>query len=363
MAVDIGYIVGGVSLLAFGSYVVCSVVLFRFPHLLHKKKEPKFRAVHISHRGGAADKIENTMEAFKNAVAAGTNMLELDCHLSLDQQVVVAHDDVLTRTCGCEGRITQTNYKDLPPLTKEVTVDFFPSMKGTGTDRRMPLLDEVFEAFPHIPMNIDIKDDDDALIEKVDALIKKYDREAITVWGNVKDRVCQKLYKVNPRVPLFFSGLRVLHLVLLFWTGLLPFVSIKESFLEILAPALVLESERLFQRKFGWFIRLVVWAGDKLLIRPSLFRHLERRGIQTFMWVLNTDLDFEKAFKSGASGVMTDRPHLLRAWLDNKAQPPGSPSFGDYQSAGVSSPESATTITTATSPEPQGGEDSRALIK
>ena len=40
-------------------------------------------------------------------------------------------------------------------------------MKGTGADRRMPLLEEVFEAFPHIPMNVDIKDDDDMLIEKV----------------------------------------------------------------------------------------------------------------------------------------------------------------------------------------------------
>ncbi|RUS85879.1 hypothetical protein EGW08_006363 [Elysia chlorotica] len=360
MTVSVGYIVGGVSFLAFGSYVVISVVLFKFPHLMHKKKQPKFRAVHISHRGGAADRLENTMEAFKNAVAAGTDMLELDCHLSLDQQVVVAHDDAFTRTCGCEGRITQTNYKDLPPLMKEVTVDFFPSMKGTGADRRMPLLEEVFEAFPHIPINVDIKDDDDMLIEKVDALIRKYDREEITVWGNVKDRVCQKLYKVNPRVPLLFSGLRVLHLVLLFWTGLLPFVSIKESFLEVLAPVLVLDSERLFQRRFGCFIRGLVWAGDKLLIRPALIRHLERRGIQTFLWVLNTDHDFEVAFKTGAAGVMTDRPELLRAWLD-RSKASGVRS-GDCLLVGMSSPE--LTVTGTTSPGPlDGGEDSSALIR
>ena len=52
MAVPVGYIVGGVSLFAFGSYVIASVVLFKFPHLIHKRKESKFRAVHISHRGG-----------------------------------------------------------------------------------------------------------------------------------------------------------------------------------------------------------------------------------------------------------------------------------------------------------------------
>ena len=39
---------------------------------------------------------------------------------------------------------------------------------GTGCqDRKFPLLREVFEAFPKIPINIDIKVDDDELIEKV----------------------------------------------------------------------------------------------------------------------------------------------------------------------------------------------------
>jgi len=39
-------------------------------------------------------------------------------------------------------------------------------LKG-GEDRRIPLLREVFEAFHDIPINIDIKIDDDELIDKV----------------------------------------------------------------------------------------------------------------------------------------------------------------------------------------------------
>lgn len=39
---------------------------------------------------------------------------------------------------------------------------------GTGcTDRKFPLLKEVFKEFPKTPINIDIKVDDDELIEKV----------------------------------------------------------------------------------------------------------------------------------------------------------------------------------------------------
>lgn len=63
-------------------------------------------------------------------------------------------------------------------------------------DRQFALLQEVFEAFPHIPVNIDIKINDDRLIAKVSDLIKKYNREEYTVWGNFSDEVTQKCYKM-----------------------------------------------------------------------------------------------------------------------------------------------------------------------
>lgn len=62
-------------------------------------------------------------------------------------------------------------------------------------DRRFALLRDVFEAFPTIPINIDIKINDDQLISKVSDLIKQYNREEYTVWGNFSDEVTQKCYK------------------------------------------------------------------------------------------------------------------------------------------------------------------------
>lgn len=71
-------------------------------------------------------------------------------------------------------------------------------------DRRFALLREVFEAFPTIPINIDIKVNDDRLISKVSDLIKQYNREEYTVWGNFSDEVTQKCYKmVCKSVELF----------------------------------------------------------------------------------------------------------------------------------------------------------------
>ncbi|CAG5125819.1 unnamed protein product [Candidula unifasciata] len=312
-----------VLLAVIGGYIITSLILLKYPNLIHKKKHLKFRAKHISHRGGAAERLENTMEAFAYAEKVGTDMFELDCHLTKDLQVVVSHDDHLRRTCGSQVQISQTLYKDLPKLQDGIKVDFYQTLRGRGEDRRIPLLKEVFDEFPHMPINIDIKVDDDLLIQQVNDLVKQYNREEITAWGSRSDVVCQKLYRLNPRVPLFFSMRRVIHLMLLFWTGLLPFISIKESLLEIIMPGILLSSEGMFEVPVSSKARFIFWLLDKLLMRPALIKHLDKRGIQTYLWVLNREEDFERAFKLGAAGVMTDRILLLKDYLDKTGQQRG----------------------------------------
>ncbi|KAK0068715.1 lysophospholipase D GDPD1 isoform X2, partial [Biomphalaria pfeifferi] len=125
-----------------------------------------FRAKHISHRGGAAERIENTMEAFRNAKAVGTDMLELDCQLTKDGHVVVSHDDNLSRICNSQLCISETEYQHLPLLKEKVKVDFYQKMFGEGKDHRIPLLEDVFREFPDLAINIDIKVNNDILMKK-----------------------------------------------------------------------------------------------------------------------------------------------------------------------------------------------------
>lgn len=60
------------------------------------------RVLNIAHRGARAFAPENTLEAFAKAKTFGCEMIELDVHLSKDNEIIVHHDDQLTRCSDVE---------------------------------------------------------------------------------------------------------------------------------------------------------------------------------------------------------------------------------------------------------------------
>ena len=52
----------------------------------------------IAHRGASSYAPENTMAAFDLAIQMGASHLELDVHLTLDDSLVVIHDDTTSWT-------------------------------------------------------------------------------------------------------------------------------------------------------------------------------------------------------------------------------------------------------------------------
>ena len=92
-----------------------------------------------AHRGGAALWPENSLLAFRNAMALGSDLLEFDVHLTRDGGVAVIHDATVERTTDATGAVASMTVADLRRLRLK-------GPEGTLTSEHVPTLDDVLEA-------------------------------------------------------------------------------------------------------------------------------------------------------------------------------------------------------------------------
>ncbi|MCD7839927.1 MAG: glycerophosphodiester phosphodiesterase, partial [Erysipelotrichaceae bacterium] len=67
----------------------------------------------LAHRGYSAYYPENTMEAFIQAYNKGFDGIETDVHMTLDGQLVLIHDEDISRTSNGSGYIKDMTLKQL----------------------------------------------------------------------------------------------------------------------------------------------------------------------------------------------------------------------------------------------------------
>jgi glycerophosphoryl diester phosphodiesterase len=140
------------------------------------------RVLNIAHQGGEDEFPSNTLYAFKRAVRAGADMLELDVGVTRDGAVVVSHDTTLGRTTNGSGTIASRTLAQIRRLDgaywfarggddayRHDRARNAYKLRGVATGRRkpprgftrrdfrVPTLREVMAAFPHTPINIEIK--------------------------------------------------------------------------------------------------------------------------------------------------------------------------------------------------------------
>jgi glycerophosphoryl diester phosphodiesterase len=69
-----------------------------------------------AHRGGMDTHPENTIPAFKNAIAAGVQMIEFDIQFSKDSALVIMHDGTVDRTTNGSGEVASFTLSQLKQL-------------------------------------------------------------------------------------------------------------------------------------------------------------------------------------------------------------------------------------------------------
>ena len=140
-----------VRTMAYIGGIVTGFYLFASAPGIHKKtKWQHLTGWDYAHRGLYDNEHgipENSMAAFRRAVGICYG-IELDVHLTADNQLVVFHDDTLTRMCGMNKKISSFLYSDLMQL------------RLLGTEEGIPLFKDVLELIDgKVPLIIELKVD------------------------------------------------------------------------------------------------------------------------------------------------------------------------------------------------------------
>src|SRR6266542_5407411 len=109
------------------------------------------RPLVLGHRGASAEAPENTLASFRLALAQGADGVELDVRRCATGEVVVVHDEDLSRVGGAPLRVADS------PLGALRAVDLGAWAGERFRGERIPLLAEVLEALPAAIVNVELK--------------------------------------------------------------------------------------------------------------------------------------------------------------------------------------------------------------
>jgi len=246
----------------------------RHPYLQHAGP------IAFAHRGGHDVAPENTMASFRHAMSLGYRYLETDAHRTVDGVLVSFHDPDLDRTCGIDANIVEMTAAEVA----EARV-----LDARGDGHRIPLMTELFEAFPDARFNIDAKSDE--AIEPLADLIKRFD---------AVDRVCLASFKLS----------RLKRLRSLLGPKLLTNMSPSE-----------VSSLRTVGRLRGDAPRAAQvpprMRGIEV-VNARFVANAHRLGVPVHVWTINERDEIERLLDLGVDGIMTDETGLLRDVMSDR---------------------------------------------
>jgi glycerophosphoryl diester phosphodiesterase len=238
------------------------------------------RPLVVAHRGGSADAPENTLAAFRTAIAHGVTVAECDVHLSADGAVAVIHDPTLDRTTNGVGPVAAKTLAELRALDAGAWMS--PAFAG----ERIPELRELLAlAAGRLTLLVELKAGD-GLEERVTTLLASERRDDVVLTSFDPERLA-RAKTLLPTVPTMLLGRRRAH-------G--PPVLI-ETAVELEAAAVGVEQEGID----GPFVVAAHGA-----------------GLGVFAWTVN-DADAARRLAAlGVDGLITDQPDRIVAALDRR---------------------------------------------
>ena len=246
-----------------------------------------------AHRGwhiGDLEGCENTLAAFRRAVDEGFAYLELDVHASADGVPVVHHDPTLDRTTDGSGPI------GMQPAAALADV------RVMGREP-LPLLEQVLTELPHTRMTIELKAD--AVVEPALAVLERTDSwHRVCLGSYVDHRLARARALAGSRVCTSMAQGAAFGLRSRAWLDALP-----RPFSRLPAPPVT-----------GNLAQLPRRYGPLTVVDAGLIRTAHAGGREVHVWTVNEPAEMSALLDLGVDGLLSDRPDLLRALLQERDQ-------------------------------------------
>lgn len=233
----------------------------------------------LAHRGlvpPGSSLVENTFAAFAAAHAAGARYVESDCHRTADGEIVLFHDDDLSRVAGDPRRVSDVRRAELARIMED--------RGGLVTAA------EALEAFPTLRFNLDVKSADAALpLGRVVA--PHAERVLLTSFSDRRRAAALEAAQAAGGTPATSGGKGVV-------TRALAAVASGSG-------ALVRRTLRGIQA-----LQVPETSGPLRVVTPRLLRLAHAAGVEIHVWTINDPVEMARLLDLGVDGLVTDRADL-----------------------------------------------------
>jgi glycerophosphoryl diester phosphodiesterase len=250
----------------------------------------------FAHRGSRVLWPENTAEAFQGAVDLGYRYVETDVRITKDRVVVVFHDATLERTTNGAGPVDRWDFADLKRLDAAYWFDEANGYPRRGTGVRVRSLAEVFETWPDVHFNIDLKGPD--LEWAVGDVIKRHGMEHKVMIGSFVDHRISRFRRITRGEIATSAGPATV----------LAMVTASRLGRTVRRPA------QAYQLPFDH---------RAVPIDHKLIDAIHAAGAQLHTWTVNEAVDMHRLLTLGVDGIVSDRPDILNEVLGERGQLPG----------------------------------------
>ena len=244
----------------------------------------------VAHRGDSANYPENTLPAFLSGVRMGIDVIETDVHITRDGEIVIWHDPTLERNTDGEGALEIHTLKELKKLDAGYTFtkDGGKTYPFRGKGIQLCTLSEALEACPDERFNIDLKSQEEDIVERYIDVIRKHNAENRVCTASFHLNNLKKLRRLAPDLLTSVSTLEVAPLVLKTKMHMLPAA---------------------FDRKI--IFQVPVRQYGITIINKRFIDEMHRRDAVVMVWTINEEEEMERLYKLGVDTIMTDDPALL----------------------------------------------------